>query len=99
MSRWLIFAAFSVAAHAACGADSDVTTYKATYSVEYKGKAAGVSDWTVRSLGDDRYEFLASITAKGMLKLIRPKPTIERSQFRIEGGALRPLEYWYEDGS
>lgn len=99
MSRLLVFAAFSVAAHAACGADNDVTTYKATYSVEYKGKEAGVSDWTVRSLGDDKYEFLASITAKGMLKLIRPKPTIERSQFRLEGGVLRPLEYWYEDGS
>jgi hypothetical protein len=99
MSRLLVLAAFSVAGHAACAADSDVTTYKATYSVEYKGKAAGVSDWTVRSLGDDTYEFLASITAKGMLKLVRPKPTIERSQFRIEAGVLRPLEYWYEDGS
>jgi hypothetical protein len=99
MRRWLIFAAFTAAVHSAWGADGDVATYKATYSVEYKGKEAGVSDWSVRSLGDDRYEFLASITAKGMLKLIRPKPTVERSQFRLEGGALRPLEYWFEDGS
>jgi len=99
MSRLLVLAAFSVTAHAACGADNGVTTYKATYSVEYKGKEAGVSEWTVRPLGEDKYEFLASITAKGMLKLIRPKPTIERSQFRIEQGVLRPLEYWYEDGS
>ncbi len=99
MTRWLMFAALSLAASAACGADGDIATYKATYSVEYKGKEAGVSDWSVRSLGDDRYEFLANIMAKGMLKLVRPKPTIERSQFRLEAGALRPLEYWYEDGS
>jgi hypothetical protein len=96
---WMIAAALAVAAGEARGAEPGVTTYKATYRVEYKGKEAGVSDWSVRELGDGRYEFLARITPKGMLKLIRPKPTIERSQFRVEGGALRPLEYWYEDGS
>jgi hypothetical protein len=96
---WMIAAALVVAADEARGADGGVATYTATYRVEYKGKEAGVSDWSVRELGDGRYEFQARITPKGMLKLIRPKPTIERSQFRIEGNALRPLEYWYEDGS
>jgi hypothetical protein len=99
MTRWLLFGALAMTAHEACVADAGVATYTATYTVQYKGKEAGVSDWSVRSLGDDRYEFLARITAKGMLKLIRPKPTIERSQFRLEGNTLRPLEYWFEDGS
>jgi hypothetical protein len=92
-------AALAVAADEASGADTAVATYTATYRVEYKGKEAGVSEWSVRDLGDGRYEYQARITPKGMLKLIRPKPTIERSQFRVEGSHYRPLEYWFEDGS
>ena len=100
MTRWWVMAAaLAVAADEASGSDAAVTTYTATYRVEYKGKEAGVSEWSVRDLGDGRYEFQARITPKGMLKLIRPKPTIERSQFRVEGAAYRPLEYWFEDGS
>ena len=100
MTRWwLMAAALAVAADEAARADGSVATYTAKYLVEYKGKEAGVSDWSVRDLGDNRYEYQARITPKGMLKLIRPKPTIERSQFRVEGAAFRPLEYWFEDGS
>ena len=100
MTRWwVVAAALAVAANEANGADAPVATWSATYRVEYKGKEAGVSDWSVRDLGDGRYEFQARITPKGMLKLIRPKPTIERSQFRVEGNHYRPLEYWFEDGS
>lgn len=100
MTRWWVMAAaLAVAADEATGADASVATYTATYRVEYKGREAGVSDWSVRDLGDGRYEFQARITPKGMLKLVRPKPTIERSQFRVDGLNYRPLEYWYEDGS
>jgi len=100
MTRWWVMAAaVAVATDEATSADAAPATYTATYTVEYKGKEAGVSDWSVKQLDDDRYEFMARITPKGMLKLVRPKPTIERSQFRLEGDALRPLEYWYEDGS
>jgi uncharacterized protein DUF3108 len=96
----LIFAvALATTAHPVKAADDAVTTYTATYTVEYKGKQAGVSEWSVRDVGDGRYEFQARITPKGMLKLLRPKPTIERSQFRVEGNHFRPLEYWFEDGS
>jgi len=96
----VIFAfALATTAHPVKAADDTVTTYTATYTVEYKGKQAGVSEWSVRDVGDGRYEFQARITPKGMLKLIRPKPTIERSQFRVEGTHFRPLEYWFEDGS
>ena len=78
---WLIAAGLVLAADAARAADPPVATYTATYTVEYKGKQAGVSEWSVRDVGDGRYEFQARITPKGMLKLVRPKPTIERSQF------------------
>jgi hypothetical protein len=99
MTRWWVMAgALAVAADEARSADASIATYTATYAVEYKGREAGSSEWSVRDLGD-RYEYLARITPKGMLKLVRPKPTIERSQFRVDGAALRPLEYWFEDGS
>lgn len=84
---------------AAYGAD-DVTTYTATYRVEYKGKEAGTAEFGVRALPEAGvYEFSSRTTVKGLLKLARPNPAVERSQFRVENGAVRPLEFWFEDGS
>jgi hypothetical protein len=97
---WLIAAALGLAAHEVRGADASVATYTATYDVQYKGKAAGTAQFSVVYLGDrDLYEFTSTVTAKGLLKLARPKPAVERSLFRMESGAVRPLEFWYEDGS
>jgi hypothetical protein len=93
-------AALAVAAHEAESADSTVATYTATYNVEYKGKEAGTAELSVVYLADrDRYEFTSRILAKGLLKLARPKPAVERSQFRVDSNGVRPLEFWYEDGS
>ena len=97
---WMIAAAFAVAADEARSADAAVPTYSATYRVEYKGKDAGTAELTVRKLPDsDLYEFSSIIMAKGMLKLARPNPAIDRSQFRVDASGIRPLEFWYEDGS
>jgi hypothetical protein len=97
---WLIAAALGLAAHEVRGADATVATYTATYNVEYKGKAAGTAEFSVVYLADrDLYEFTSTVTAKGLLKLARPKPAVERSLFRVDAGAVRPLEFWYEDGS
>ena len=101
MTRWwLIAAALATGAHEARGADAAVATYTATYRVEYKGKDAGTAEFSVRQLPDnDLYEFTSTVTAKGLLKLARPKPAVERSQFRVDAEGVRPLEFWYEDGS
>jgi hypothetical protein len=97
---WFIAAALAVAAHEATGADATVATYTATYNVEYKGKEAGTAEFSVVHLPDrDLYELTSRVMARGLLKLARPKPAIERSQFRIDGDVVRPLEFWYEDGS
>jgi hypothetical protein len=98
--EWLMVAALAFAADEACGADTDVTTYTATYRVEYKGRDAGTAELSVRKLPDnDLYEFSSTIVAKGLLKLARPKPAVERSHFRVEADGIRPVEFWYEDGS
>jgi hypothetical protein len=101
MIRWSMLAVLALAAHAVHGApDATVPTYTATYRVNYKGKEAGTAEFSVRYLADkDVYEFSSRVMAKGMLKLARPNPAIERSQFRVDGSGLRPLEFWYEDGS
>ena len=101
MTRWwLTVAALALATHEARGADATVATYTATYNVEYKGKEAGTATFSVAHLADrDLYEFTSTVTAKGLLKLARPKPAVDRSQFRIDAGGVRPLEFWYEDGS
>jgi hypothetical protein len=97
---WLIAAALAVATDEASAADAAVVTYTATYNVEYKGKDAGTAELSVAYLADrDLYEFTSRIMAKGLLKLARPKPAVERSQFRVDGDVVRPLEFWYEDGS
>jgi hypothetical protein len=102
VTRQWIFAALATASvgttHGA--PDPTVTTYTATYRVEYKGKEAGTAEFSVRYLADqDLYEFSSRTLAKGLLKLARPNPAVDRSQFRIVNGGILPVEFWYEDGS
>lgn len=81
-------------------ADPSIATYRATYQVEYKGKPLGTSEFSVTyDPARDVYRFESRTIAKGMLKLISPNPVIERSEFRVDGGLIQPLEFWYEDGS
>lgn len=100
VTRWWLLAVLAVATQPACAADGTVATYAATYRVTYKGKEAGSAEFSVRYLADrDLYEFSSRVLAKGLLKLARPHPAVERSQFRVDANGLRPLEFWYEDGS
>jgi hypothetical protein len=100
VTRWWLLAAVAVALDAAHGADPSVATYTATYRVAYKGRDAGTAEFGVRYLAErDIYEFTSRVQAKGMLKLARPNPAVERSHFRADANGIRPLEFWYEDGS
>lgn len=98
--RWTFMLLLLAAPAAWSALDPTVVAYTATYRVDYKGKEAGASVFRVRYVPDDDvYEFTSSTTAKGLLKLVRPDPIIDRSRFRVEGGTIRPLEFWHEDGS
>jgi hypothetical protein len=100
MSRWPILVVLALAGHTAHAADADIAIYTATYRVAYKGREAGTAEFGVRYLADrDVYEFSSRVMAKGMLKLARPNPAVERSEFRVAAGAIQPLQFWYEDGS
>jgi hypothetical protein len=85
---------------AAAAADATIPTYSAVYQVEYKGKDLGTSEFQVTyDAASDTYEFTSRTMAKGLLKLASPNPVIERSHFRVVEGRIRPIEFWYEDGS
>lgn len=101
MTRWWAAALIGAAAAQAQGAeDPTVATYTATYRAEYKGREAGTAEFSVRYLPDrEVYEFSSRVLAKGLLKLARPHPAVERSHFRVSSGGIQPLEFWYEDGS
>ena len=101
MTRWWLAAALATTVPAAWAAEPSVATYTATYSVAYKGREAGTAEFSVRQIEEqaDVYEFTSRVLAKGLLKLARPNPAVERSRFRVEQSGIRPLEFWYEDGS
>lgn len=107
MTRTVASAALTVAllvaaaaAPSAVRSETGIPTYTATYNVEYKGKDLGTSEYTVTyDAKRDTYEFMSSTRVKGLLRLVSPKPAIERSQFKLVNGKIVPLEYWHEDGS
>lgn len=79
----------------------EVPTYEAVYEVEYKGRRVGESTQSL-SYDDlaDVYRFESTTSAKGLARLIRSRPVIERSAFTVdEDGALRPLTFATEDGT
>jgi hypothetical protein len=92
--------ALAFVAQAATPPDPNVPLYTATYQVKYDGKDVGTAQFKVQ-FDENRgiYEFSSRTQVKGFLKLARPNPAIERSEFRIVDGRVQPLEFWYEDGS
>jgi hypothetical protein len=83
------------------GAEPTVPVYNAVYQIEYKGKNLGSSEFKVtQDAAQNSYQFMSTTTARGFLaKLAAPNPTVERSRFMVIGGRIRPVEYWYQDGS
>jgi hypothetical protein len=77
-----------------------LSTYQASYDVEYKGRRLGSTDFALTH--DDAaeiYEFESRTTARGVVRLLRPNPAIERSRFKFRDGVIQPLAFHFEDGS
>jgi hypothetical protein len=80
--------------------DSGIVTYRALYDVEYKGRSLGTAEFSVSYDAErELYRFESRTHAKGLLKLVTPNPVMQRSEFRVDGSTIQPLEFWYEDGS
>ncbi len=79
---------------------SAVPTFQASYEVEYKGHHVGREDLSVSyDAATQRYHFESRTQATGVLRLVRRRPSIQRTDFVLENGAIKPLEFWFDDGT
>lgn len=103
MGRWTVAVVAAVVAvpTAAQIAAQTVTTYSADYHVEYRGRSAGSSRFTVsRDAGSDGYRFMSHSELEGFIaRLVVPRPVVENSVFAIVDGQITPQSFRYEDGS
>ncbi len=75
-------------------------TYEATYRVEYKGMYVGDALFSMQRAGVPRhYVFESRTRAKGLAKLLRRRPAVERSEFAVRDNRIVPLRYTFDDGS
>lgn len=97
----LLAAAGAASSPSAPAADRpELATYEARYEVEYKGRRVGESDFSLSFDGTlGRYVFESRTNARGLARLFRPNPAVERSVFSVSDGRIRPIEFHFEDGS
>jgi hypothetical protein len=94
-----VAAELAVVSHAAA-ADPAIATYTATYQTQYKGRDAGLAEFSVSyDAAQDVYTFRSYLKVKGLLRLVAPNPAIEHSTFVVRDGRVRPLATRYEDGT
>lgn len=81
-------------------ADPAIRAYSAVYELHYKDKRVGTSEISVHyDTNRGIYLFSSSSVSRGLLKILVPRPIVERSEFVSEAGRVTPLEFWFEDGS
>ena len=84
----------------AFAADPALAPYTAKYQVEYKGRDAGLADFSLSyDAAQDLYTFQTYLKVKGLLRLIAPNAAIEHSVFVVRNGHIEPREFRYEDGT
>lgn len=89
----------AVAASAVQAGEPAVTTYTASYEGRYKGRHLANAEFSVRyDEASGLYTFESRTQPRGLLKLVRPGAAIERSDFEIHHGRIRPREYWFDPG-
>ena len=78
-----------------------VTTYDADYTIEYKGREAGHSEFSVsHDPAAGTYRFRSDSKLRGLVaRIVAPKAVVEDSTFRIVKGHTKPESFHYEDGS
>lgn len=77
---------------------AQIAEYTAAYDVDYKGRNLGTAEFSLQR-EDDTFVFESRAEARGLLKLVRPNPLLERSRFKLADGEIRPLTFEFEDGS
>lgn len=102
---WIGAAAFAVLAHgetAAAQPSADgLRTYRAVYGLfEGTNRIGRAAISLAYDSLNGHYVYESRSEFQGfLLRLAAPRPVVERSEFRLERGHVRPLSYRYEDGT
>lgn len=99
--RWwgLAFLLAGVWAGATVAAEPALQPFTATYSVEWKGLAAGLSTFRLERNDPDVWTYRSSNVARGLFRLAFPDAITQTSTFRLEGSTVVPLSFRADDGS
>lgn len=73
--------------------------YTAQYEVRSDGRRVANAEFRVVHDASGRYVFSSSARARGVLRLIRPDPAIDWSEFNLVGDRIVPVLFRYQDGS
>ena len=96
---FVVAALFAVPVSAQPQADG-IVPYRATYEIFEGNKRVGRSTVTLSyDVASAQYRFESRSRFRGLLRLAAPRPVVERSDFVVAGGAIRPIMAAYEDGT
>ena len=85
---------------ATTSAMAQIDGYSASYAAEYRGRNVGDSVFSLsQGAQPGEYVFTSTTRARGLARLAAPRPVIDRSEFIVENGTIRPLRFSHEDGS
>jgi Protein of unknown function (DUF3108) len=93
----LVLAGFATGAVIAAEPET-IARYTAEYEVETDGHHVANAEFRVEENADG-YVFSSSARARGVLRMIRPDPAVDRSEFSLVDGRIVPGTFRYEDGS
>lgn len=79
--------------------ETPLAPFSATYAVEWKGMAAGVSRVELERGSSGEWIYRSRNRARGIFRLALPGAITQTSVFRIEGDAIVPQSYVADDGS
>jgi hypothetical protein len=69
--------------------------FVARFSISAQGTKIGEAEWSVKPLAPGLYAYESRTTTAGIVALFRKEEVVERSEWRLDEGYLRPLEYSY----
>jgi hypothetical protein len=76
-----------------------VAEYTAGYEVRNGGRHVANAEFRVARGEGGSFVYESSARARGMLRLLRPDPAVELSEFRAADDGVVPIGFRYEDGS
>ena len=99
-ARLTLLAALGLAGMAGLAAEPGaIVEYTAEYEVRNDGRHVANAEFRVARIDSGNFVFTSSARARGLLRLVRPDPAVEHSEFRLGDDGIVPKSFRYEDGS